>query len=48
LADLLGWKDELLKLVDTEHKKIDEATAKVDESQNTGDCGFVAFLVCLP
>jgi len=37
LADLLGWKDELLKLVDTEHKKIDEATAKADESQNSGE-----------
>lgn len=37
LADLLGWKDELLKLVETEHKKIDEAYAKADESQSTGE-----------
>ncbi|XP_078351074.1 NAD-dependent protein deacetylase sirtuin-2-like isoform X1 [Oculina patagonica] len=37
LADFLGWKDELLKYVETEHKRIDEASAKEQESQSTGE-----------
>lgn len=36
LADLLGWKDELLKLVETAHKKI-ESVSRTPESRDAND-----------
>ncbi|XP_073247817.1 NAD-dependent protein deacetylase sirtuin-2-like [Porites lutea] len=35
LADLLGWKDELLKLVETAHKKIDSASRDANDQHTT-------------
>ncbi|XP_077862093.1 NAD-dependent protein deacetylase sirtuin-2-like [Saccoglossus kowalevskii] len=43
LAELLGWKDELLNLVETEHARIDaEKKKKKDEATKTNKTGKAA------